>query len=107
MNVVVVQSLSHVRHFVTPWTAARQASLSLTISRSLSKFVAIELVILFNDLMLCHLLLCLLFFQSFLASWSFPVSWLVTSNTRIIITIYLACNTCQGSKEILRKHSLI
>ena len=65
MNVVVVQSLSHVRHFVTPWTAARQASLSLTISRSLSKFVAIELVILFNDLMLCHLLLCLLFFSVF------------------------------------------
>ena len=81
MNVVVVQSLSHVRHFATPWTAAHQASLSLTISPSLSKFVAIELVILFNDLMLCHPLLCLLFFQSFPAAGSFPVSWLFTSNT--------------------------
>ena len=57
MNVVVVQSLSHVRHFATPWTAARQASLSLTISQSLSKSVAIEPVSLFNHLMLCHPLL--------------------------------------------------
>ena len=37
--VVVVQPLSRVRLFVTPWTAARQASLSHTISRSLPKFM--------------------------------------------------------------------
>ena len=41
---VVVQSLSHVRLFMTPRTAARQASLSLTISQSLLKLMSIELV---------------------------------------------------------------
>ena len=39
-----VQSLSHVQLFVTPWSAARQASLSFTISWSLFKFMSIELV---------------------------------------------------------------
>ena len=39
---VVVQSLSHVRLFVTPWTAACRASLFFTISRSLLKLVSIE-----------------------------------------------------------------
>ena len=39
-----VQSLSHVRFFATPWTAARQASLSITNSGSLLKLVSIELV---------------------------------------------------------------
>ena len=38
-QVVVFQSLGHVRIFVTPWTAARQASLSFTISRSLLKLM--------------------------------------------------------------------
>ena len=42
----VVQSLSCVRLFVTPWTAAHQAFLSLTISQSLPKFMSIESVIL-------------------------------------------------------------
>ena len=37
-------SLSHVRLFATPWTAARQASLSFSISRSLLKLMSIELV---------------------------------------------------------------
>ena len=41
---VVVQSLSHVRFFVTPWTTAHQASLSFTISHSLLKLMSIELV---------------------------------------------------------------
>ena len=39
-----VQSLSHVRFFVTPWTAARQASVSITNSRSLLKLISIESV---------------------------------------------------------------
>ena len=39
-----VQLLSHVRIFVTPWTAARQASLSITNSRSLLRLMSIELV---------------------------------------------------------------
>ena len=44
---------SCVRLFVTPWTAAHQASLSFTISRSLLKLMSIELVMPFNHLILC------------------------------------------------------
>ena len=43
----------------TPWTAARQASLSLTISQSLPKFMSIESVMPFDHLIFCHLLLIL------------------------------------------------
>ena len=43
-SIIVVQSLDPVRLFVTPWTAAHQASLPLTISRSLPKFMSIESV---------------------------------------------------------------
>ena len=49
---VVVQS-SHVRLFLTPWTAAHQASLSVTISRSLLKLMSIESVMPSNHLILC------------------------------------------------------
>ena len=49
----VVQSLSSVQLFVTPWVAARQASLSCTISWSLLKFMSIESVIPSNHLILC------------------------------------------------------
>ena len=53
-----VQSLSPVWLFVTPWTAARQASLSITISRSLLELMSIELVMPSNHLILyCPLLL--------------------------------------------------
>ena len=51
-----VQSLSHVQLFVTPWTAC-QASLSITNSQSLLKLMSIQLVIPFNDIILCHPLL--------------------------------------------------
>ena len=54
-----VQSLSHVRLFVTPWTAARQASLSVTNSQSLLKLMSIESVMLSNHLILCRPLLLL------------------------------------------------
>ena len=53
---MVVQSLSHVQLFVTPWTAARQVSLSSTISWSLLMFMSIEFVMLSNHLI--HLILC-------------------------------------------------
>ena len=56
---VVVQSLSHVWLFVTPWTAACQASLSLTISWSLLKLMFIESVMSSNHLILCCPLLLL------------------------------------------------
>ena len=49
-----VQSLSCVQLFVTPWTVARQASLSITNSRSLLKLMSIELVISSNHLILCR-----------------------------------------------------
>ena len=48
-----LQSLSRVQHFVTPWTAAHQASLSITSSRSLPKFMSIQSVIPSNHLILC------------------------------------------------------
>ena len=54
-----VQSLSHVRLFVTPWTIAHQASLSITNSQSLCKLISIELVMPSNHLILCHPLLLL------------------------------------------------
>ena len=54
---IVVQLLSRVRLFVTPWTAARQASLSITNSWSLLKFMSIMSVMPSNHLILCHPLL--------------------------------------------------
>ena len=67
-----VQSLSHVWLFATPWTAVRQALLSLTVSWSLLRFMSIELVILSNHLIFCWPFLLLL--SVFPASGSFPVS---------------------------------
>ena len=59
LSAAVVQSLSHVRLFVTPWTTARQASLSITNSQSLLKLMSIDVVMPFNHLILCHPLLLL------------------------------------------------
>ena len=65
-----VQSLSRVQLFEAPWTAACQASLSITNSWSLLRFMSIELVMPSNHLILCcPLFLCL---QSFPASGSSP-----------------------------------
>ena len=52
-----VQLLTRVRLFETPWTAARQASLSISNSRSLPELMSIELVMPSKHLILCHLLL--------------------------------------------------
>ena len=52
--IAVVQLLSHVQLFATPWTAALQASLSITNSRSLLKLMSIESVMPSNHLILCH-----------------------------------------------------
>ena len=54
-----VQSLSRVQLFATPWTAARQDSLSITNSQSLLKLTSIELVMPSNHLTLCLTLLTL------------------------------------------------
>ena len=66
MNPQSVQSLSRVRLFATPWTAARQATLSITNSQSSLKLMSIESVMPSNHLIVCHhFLFCL---QSFSAS---------------------------------------
>ena len=58
-SVSSVQSLSRVQLFATPWTAAHQASLSITNSRSLLKLMSIKSVMPSNHLILCHPLLLL------------------------------------------------
>ena len=50
---VHVKPLSHVQLFVTPWTVARQASLSFTISQSLLKLISVESVMPSNHFILC------------------------------------------------------
>ena len=50
----VIQSLGHGQIFVTPWTEAHQASLSITNSQSLLKLMSIELVMPSNPLILCR-----------------------------------------------------
>ena len=57
LHAVVVQSLSRVQLFATPWTTAHQASLSITNSWSLLKLMSIESVMPSNHLILCHPLL--------------------------------------------------
>jgi len=59
ISVSSVQSLSRVRLFVTPWTVAPQASLSITNSWSLLKLMSIKSVMPSNYLILCHPLLLL------------------------------------------------
>ena len=56
---IVVQSLSRVQLFATPWTAARQTSPSFTISQNLLKLMSTESVMPFNHLILCCPLLLL------------------------------------------------
>ena len=59
LNLKLLFSHQVMSDFEIPWTVAFQASLSLTISRSLPKFLSIELVMPFNHLILCHSLLLL------------------------------------------------
>ena len=73
--IFVAQSLSCVRLFVTPWTAACQAPLPSTISWNLLKFMSTELVMLSNHLIFCApFSFCL---QSLPPLGSFPVSQLL------------------------------
>ena len=67
---------------VTPWTAARQASLSITNSQSLLKLMYIKLVMPSSHLILCHPFSSC--FQSFPALGSFPMSHFVTSGGQSI-----------------------
>ena len=73
-----VQSLSHVQLFVTPWTAACQASLSITSSLSLLKLMSIESVVPSNNLILCRPLLLPSIFPSirvFSSESALRISW--------------------------------
>ena len=81
---LVIQSLSHVRLFATPWTAASlyQASLSFTISLSLLKRMSVESMIPSNHLILCRPLLLLSIFP---ASGSFPMNRLFSSSGQSIV----------------------
>ena len=79
---VVVQLLSHIWLFANPWTAARQASLSFTVSRSLLKLMSFEWVMPSN-----HCILCCPFspyLLSFPASGSFLMSLLFVSGGQSI-----------------------
>ena len=81
--------LSHVQLFVTPWTAACQASLSITNSRSLLKLMSIESVMPSNHLILCHPLLLLpsmfpsirVFSNESVLHIRWPKYWSFSSNT--------------------------
>ena len=75
----VVQLLSHVQLFVTPWIAECQAFLSFTISWSLLKLISIESVMPFSHLIFCNLLP-----SSFPASGSFPMNQLFASGDQSI-----------------------
>ena len=72
-----VQLLSCVWLFVTPWTAARQASLSFTISESMFKLMSIEPVMPSNHLILCHPLLLL--------TSIFPSIWVFSNESVLLI----------------------
>ena len=75
--VAVVQLLNHVRLFVTPWTAARQASLPFTISHNLLKLMSTESTIPHNHLIFCHPLLLL--------PWVFPSSKVFSNELALFI----------------------
>ena len=77
-----VQSLSRVQLFATPWTAACQASLSITNSRSLLKLISIESVI--HPTISSSVVPFSSRLQSFPASGSFPVSQFFTSGGQSI-----------------------
>ena len=72
-----VQSLSRVQLFAIPWTAARQASLSINNSQSLFRLMSIESVMPFNHLILCHPLL--------LPSSIFPSIWVFSYESVLCI----------------------
>ena len=80
-----VQSLSRVQFFVTPWTAAHQASLSITNSQSLLKLMSIVSVMSSNHLVLCHFLLPHL--------QSFPASISIFSNESVLHIRWPKCQS--------------
>ena len=82
MTHVVIQLLNYIQLSAIPWTAAGQASLPFTVSRSLLKLMSIESVMLSNHLILCCPLLLLP--SIFPSIRSFPMSRLFTSGRQSI-----------------------
>ena len=97
----VVQLLSHVWRFVSPWTVARQVHPPSTISWRLLKFMSIESVMSSNHLILyCPFSFCP---QSFPASGSFPMStWLIhlTSHSLPFTERWYHCQGIRGSQKV-------
>ena len=124
MIVVAVQLLSHVQFFVTPWTAARQASLSFTIFWSLLKLMSIVSMMPSNHLILCCPLLLLhsifpriRIFSNELAPcirwpkyWSFSFSISLTNEYSGLISFridWLDLLAVQGSLKSLLQHHTV
>ena len=102
----LVQSLSRVQLFATPWMAARQASLSITISKSLLKVMSIESVMPSNHLILCRPLLLPSIFPSIRVFskesalhirwpkyWSFSFNISSSNEHPRLISFYTSCNS--------------
>ena len=118
---IVVQSLSCVSFFVTPWTAACQASMSFTISRSLFKLMSIELMMSSNHLILCHPLLFLpsifpstrVFSSKFTLSFRWPEYWIFSISpfsecSQLIFCRIDSFDPVQGTlRNLLQHRSLI
>ena len=117
-----VQSLSHVQPFATPWTTARQASLSITNSWNLLKLMSIESKKTSSHLILCHPLLLLSIFPSIRVFssesvlhirwpkyWSFSFSINLSSEHSGLISFrmdWLDLLAVQGTlKSLLQHHS--
>ena len=115
-----MQSITHVRHFVTPWTVARQVPLSITNSLSLLKLISIEPDMSSNHLILCRpILLVPSIFPSIRVSfsesvlhikwpkdWSFSFSISPSSEYSGPISFRMDWFTVQGTlKSLLQHHS--
>ena len=117
-----VQSLSRVQLFATPWTAACQASLSITNSRSLLKLMSIKLVMPSNHLILCRPLLLPSVFPSIRVfsnesvlrirwpkDWSFSFNIIPSNEYSGLISFRLDCLDLlavqETLKSLLQRHS--
>ena len=90
-----VELLSHVQFFATPWTAVSQASISITNSQSLLKFMSIESVMPSNHLILCRPLLLsifpsiMVFFNESVLHIRWPKDWSFSFSIRKVLNFVL------------------
>ena len=98
--------------FLTPWTAALQASLSITNSQSLFKLISIELVMLPNYLILCHPLLLLpsifpsirIFSSESVLRIRWPKYWSFSSNSILSMAVQELVAVLEFSQEKMSTH---